>query len=247
LAKEEILIEWCDSREIRKTQARRQRSEIWRLCRWLVPLSLVLWGLLILLILRVAPWTADALSWWKLFLGGCAATVALPASVIVMASLLEAQRYYAVTDSGVKLGSRLYRWNRIAGYHIDDELSEDSARTLRLVLRNRSARCLRVPLEVSFENVVAIVSRRVPAVQWEDLVGDVMRGLMKPVPITIAMVWGVVLGSLVFTPSRADNFPWLLAITFFIGPGSIWILVHHWRRVRKNTGIVTMGLPLSGV
>jgi hypothetical protein len=189
---------------MRKTQARRQRSAIWRLCTGLVPLLLALWGLVILLILMAAPWTAKAIPWWKLFLGGCAATAALLACAVLMASFPDAQQRYAVTVSGVRLGSRLYKWAQIAGYHIEEQLSDNGTKVLRLVLRNRTTRCLQLSPDVSFENVVALVAERVPAVQSEDLAADVTTALTKPVPMVVAVAWGVV-GGVVYSNAQGAS------------------------------------------
>lgn len=238
----QILIEWSDSPQMRKARAVWQRKRLWHLCKWAMPLSAVLWGGLILLILAAAPWAVQAIVWWKLYLAGCAGVVILLAGTTLMASVPDSANHYAMTESGIFVNSRLHRWTGIAGYCKDMEADSDGVTTIDLVLANHRRWLLRIPPGVPLERVSAIMAVHLSVLRREDMDDHSRVKLTGPLPVTFTLIWSLVGGLLV---AGGTNPALLMAVTFCFGPGALWVLSCHWRRVRRAPMTLLDGLPLN--
>lgn len=233
MAHDQVLIEWFDSPEMRRSRARWQRQRLLRLSRWFLPLACALFGLVILLILLAAPWAAKALPWWRLYLAGCISALVLLAITTLFASVPSPANHYALTELGVNTGSRFYRWNRIVGYHTN--LGVDGVTIVHLVLAYGRRCSLEIPPTVSSADVLAIVSSRLPAIPLTNRPRLTMSEIVKPTPVLFTAIWSV-LGALLVGYGLSPAL--VMMSTLCVGPGVAWMLTCHWKRVRESPWIL---------
>jgi hypothetical protein len=237
---EEILVDWKKPRAMRKREAGEMFRRLARSMPIMAGVCIIAWVALIWYFQFKMPFDTDEIGWDKILWRGiwCIITGFLAFGIFLPLALWFDSTKYTILANGMRIQSgnnlRIYAWEKIEGYFIKE--GEDHA-IQRLVLALKNGGQKVIPLREDIQDQVLVILREKAAeipVKEVDAIFTKLQQL-EPAGLVFVCVFSIILGCLVgkYIDNKKLVIPIIGICGLVAGPGTIWVLLRHYREIRK--------------